>query len=71
MIGPNRHIKVIDYGDAKFLDPKRNEEFNVDKETENYKSLGIDDSDCEIIQSGTEEEEEKEVQYLINQSETG
>ena len=49
MISRWKHVKVIDFGDAKYLDSDRNEEFKVDQDSDPYERMGLKDDDCVFI----------------------
>ena len=34
MLSQNKHVKVIDFGDAKYIDDAKNEQFRVDPESD-------------------------------------
>jgi hypothetical protein len=54
MVNRYSHLRVIDFGDAKYLDEDRNQMFKLDKEEtiNTLGKMGLDDSDCMMVDAG-------------------
>mmetsp|Transcript_16283 Transcript_16283/g.27525 ORF Transcript_16283/g.27525 Transcript_16283/m.27525 type:complete len:322 (+) Transcript_16283:166-1131(+) len=64
LISKWKHIKVIDFGDAKYMDDEKNEQFKFEAQDDAYERMGLKDSDCELLDAGNFDQDDENLRQV-------
>jgi len=58
LLSKYKHVKVIDFGDSKYLDEEKNAQFRIDQDDDRQSAKTLRDDECDFVDVGSFDSEE-------------